>query len=339
MTGPGSPAPLDGYDQLLGDVRQILAAARDRAYQAIDNLRVQAYWQVGERIVREELRQGGRADYGERIVARLAADLGFGRSDMYRIVRFYRAYPVMTALDQRLSWTHYTVLIDVTDTAARRFYEGWSIRETWSVRELRAQIRDDRYSRSLAAPDGAAVPARVAPASRPTEVFRALYDVALPGLPSDFSEAQLERALRADFERFLSELGPDFYLRGTQQQLVIDGSYHAVDLELYHRGIPCIVLVDLKVGAFEDRYIGQMNKYVNYYRERVATYPWEKPAIGLIICASVGREEVRYALGGLEEKIFVAEYRRKLPSEAEIGDKLGQPRGHPAPRRTRDEHR
>jgi len=242
VTGPGSPAPLDGYDQLLGDVRQILAAARDRAYQAIDNLRVQAYWQVGERIVREELRQGGRADYGERIVARLAADLGFGRSDMYRIVRFYRAYPVMTALDQRLSWTHYTVLIDVTDTAARRFYEGWSIRETWSVRELRAQIRDDRYSRSLEAPDGAAVPARVVPASRPTEVFRALYDVALPGLPTDFSEAQLERALRADFERFLSELGPDFYLRGTQQQLVIDGSYHAVDLELYHRGIPCIVL-------------------------------------------------------------------------------------------------
>jgi len=274
-------------------------------------------------IVREELRRGERADYGERVLARLAADLGFGRSDIYRMLRFYRAYPVLTALDQRLSWTHYTVLIDVADAAARRFYEASAIRETWSVRELRAQIRDDLYSRSLAAPGGATVPSRVLPATRPPDVFRALYDVALPGLPADFSEAQLERALRADFERFLAELGPDFYLRGTQQQLIIDGSYHAVDLELYHRGIPCIVLVDLKVGAFEDRYIGQMNKYVNYYRERVASYPWEKPAIGLIICASAGREEVRYALGGLEEKIFVAEYRRKLPSEAEISDKLG----------------
>lgn len=321
--GGNSPAPADGYDQLLGDVRQILAVARDRAYQAIDNLRVQAYWQVGERIVREELRRGDRADYGERVLARLAGDLGFGRSDIYRMLRFYRAYPVLTALDQRLSWTHYTVLIDVADPAARRFYEASAIRETWSVRELRAQIRDDRYARRLAAPGGATVPSQVLPATRPPDVFRALYDVALPGLPADFSEAQLERALRADFERFLAELGPDFYLRGTQQQLVIDGSYHAVDLELYHRGIPCIVLVDLKVGAFEDRYVGQMNKYVNYYRERVAAYAWEKPAIGLIICASAGREEVRYALGGLEEKIFVAEYRRKLPSEAEIGDRLG----------------
>ncbi len=90
------------------------------------------------------------------------------------------------------------------------------------------------------------------------------------------------------------------------------------------------MLVDLKVGPFEDRYVGQMNKYVNYYRERVPAYPWEKPAIGLIICASAGREEVRYALGGLEEKIFVAEYRRKLPSEAEIGARLGRPPDAPA---------
>jgi hypothetical protein len=132
------------------------------------------------------------------------------------------------------------------------------------------------------------------------------------GLPAGFSEAQLEAALRADFERFLGELGPDFYLRRTQQPLVIDGRYHAVDLELYCRAIPCIVLVDLKVGPFEDRYVGQMNKYVNYYRERVPSYPWEKPPVGLIICASAGREEVRYALGGLEERIFVAEYRRTL---------------------------
>ncbi len=42
---------------------------------------------------------------------------------------------------------------------------------------------------------------------RPLDTFRALYDVELPGLPANFSEAQLEAALRADFERFLGELG------------------------------------------------------------------------------------------------------------------------------------
>jgi predicted nuclease of restriction endonuclease-like (RecB) superfamily len=327
----GALAPSEGYDDLLRDVRQILETTRARAYQAIDNLRVQAYWQVGERIVREELRHGTRAGYGDQVVARLAGDLGFGRRDVYRMLRFYRTYPVVTALNPQLSWTHYTVLIDVADSAARQFYEALVVRNAWSVRDLRRQIGENLYGRSLAAPGGAAVAPLTLPPVRPLDTFRALYDVALPGLPADFSEAQLEAALRADFARFLGELGPDFYLRGTQQQLVIDGQYHAVDLELYHRGIPCIVLVDLKVGPFEDRFVGQMNKYVNYYRERVPTYPWEKPAIGLIICASVGREEARYALGGLEERIFVAEYRRKLPSEAEIGARLGRAGGAATP--------
>ena len=81
--------------------------------------------------------------------------------------------------------------------------------------------------------------------------------------------------------------------------------------------------MDLKIGAFEDRYVGQMNKDVTYYRERVPRYPWEKPPIGLIICAHAGQETVRYALGGLKERIFVAEYRLKLPSEVCIQGGLG----------------
>jgi hypothetical protein len=70
-----------------------------------------------------------------------------------------------------------------------------------------------------------------------------------------------------------------------------------------------------------------MNKYVNSYRERVPSSPWERSAVGLISCASAGREGVRHALGGLEGRIFVAEYRRKLPSEATIGVGLGGANG------------
>lgn len=83
----------------------------------------------------------------------------------------------------------------------------------------------------------------------------------------------------------MAELGPDFYIRRRQQPLTIDGQLHRSDLELYCRAIPCIVLVDFKVGVFEDHDVGQMNKYVTYYRARVPQYPWEKPAIGPIVCA------------------------------------------------------
>jgi len=60
-----------------------------------------------------------------------------------------------------------------------------------------------------------------------------------------------------------------------------------------------------------------MNKYVNYYRQN-RQYHNEKDTIGLIICREVGKEEIKYALGGLEEKIFVATYKTKLPSEEKL---------------------
>ncbi len=97
----------------------------------------------------------------------------------------------------------------------------------------------------------------------------------------------------------------------------IDQQIHFIDIVLYHRGIPCVVLVDLKIGKLDSRDIGQMNKYIGYWR-RHRQYEHEQPTIGLIICREAGREEVIYALDGLEEKIFIAKYKVKLPSEAKI---------------------
>jgi predicted nuclease of restriction endonuclease-like (RecB) superfamily len=210
----------------------------------------------------------------------------------------------------------------IEDARERAFYEDLTARNGWSVRELESQVRSSLYARSLR--EGT-VPLQLTTTAMPLraeDAFRSVYHFEVPGLPAGFAEEDLERALFANFERLVAELGPDFYIRRRQQPLTVDGQLHRIDLELYCRAIPCIVLVDLKVGPFEDRDVGQMNKYVNYYRERVPQYPWEKPAIGLIVCARAGREEVRYALCGIEERVFVAEYRVKLPSEDRIREGL-----------------
>ena len=163
---------------------------------------------------------------------------------------------------------------------------------------------------------------REAPARRPEDVFRRLYSFAVPGLSVGFDEGQLEGALLANFQRFLEELGSGFYVRRSQQPILIDGQYHGIDVELFNRDIPATVLCDLKVGPFKDAYVGQMNKYVSYYRERVPRHAWEKPTIGLLVCESAGRDEVRYALAGLEERVFVAEYQVRLPTEEKIKERL-----------------
>jgi len=316
-----SPLPPD-YDALLGEVRGLLQTARDRAYQAVDNIKVQAYWQVGERIVRAELDHKERADYGARVVEQLARDVKMSRPVLFRIVRFYRVYPVVTALSSQISWSHYDLLSGVDDRAEREFYEAEVVRGAWSVRQLDEQTKAGLYQRAVHEPRPFAVAAPITPLVRAADVFRSLYSFAVPGLPAGFDESQLEAALLANFQRVLEELGPSFYIRRSQQPMLIDGQYHSVDLELYCRAIPATVLCDLKLGPFRDAYVGQMNKYVAYYRERVPLYEGEKLTIGLIVCESAGRDEVRYALAGLEEKIFVAEYQMRLPTEEKIRERL-----------------
>jgi hypothetical protein len=112
-------------------------------------------------------------------------------------------------------------------------------------------------------------------------------------------------------------LGQDFSILGRQVPAKIDRQTHFIDMVLYHRRIPCVVLVDLKFGKFDSRDIGQMNKYIGFWR-RNKQYEHEQPTIGLIIFREAGREEVIYALDGLEEKIFIAKYKVKLPSETKI---------------------
>ena len=128
---------------------------------------------------------------------------------------------------------------------------------------------------------------------------------------------ELEDKILRNFEKFLKELGEDFAILSRQQPIKIDNQTHYIDIILYHRGIPCVILVDLKIGRLDSRDIGQMNKYIGYWR-RNKQYEHEKDTIGLIICKEAGREEVVYALDGLAEKIFIATYKVKLPSEEKI---------------------
>lgn len=155
------------------------------------------------------------------------------------------------------------------------------------------------------------------PAISSQQIFKDAYNFDFIQLEHHESEKDLENKLVLNCPTFLKELGEDFAFLGNQVSIKIDGETHIIDMVLYHRAIPCVILVDLKLGKLDSRDIGQMNKYIGYWR-RQKQYEHEKDTIGLIICREAGREQVVYALDGLEEKIFIAEYKVKLPSEAKI---------------------
>ena len=317
----GEIEKLEGYNEILQDIQSLLQRATNKAYKAVDNLRVQTYWQIGERMDRGVLENKERADYGERVIERLSTDLGFQKRLLYRMLQFFRAYPIVSTLSTQLSWSHYQELMLFSDADERQFYEMQVIQNNWSVREIRNQIRKGLYRRSLK--EGELTITRRLPFEPilPEQVFKNTYNFDFLELRRDYSEKDLEDGLISNIEKLLLEFGTDFSLAARQKKIIIDREIHSIDLEFYHRGIPCIILVDLKIGKFKSEYVGQMNKYLNYYREN-HKYQWEKNPVGMIICEYKGKEEVHYALGGLENKIFVAEYRTKLPSEEEIITRL-----------------
>src|SRR3989339_1970601 len=115
---------LQEYTQVLNDIRFLLDKAKAQAYKAVDNIRVQTYWQIGERIVREELQHKERADYGERLIEKLTIDLDIQKSILYESMQFYKTYSIFHAVRGELSWTHYRELIRVIDKEQRQFYEN-----------------------------------------------------------------------------------------------------------------------------------------------------------------------------------------------------------------------
>ena len=144
-------------------------------------------------------------------------------------------------------------------------------------------------------------------------------------MKDEYSERDLEEALIRHLETFLLELGPDFTFVARQKRLHVGDTWYRIDLLLYHRRLRCLVIIDLKIGAFDPADAGQMNLYVNYAAEHL-TLPEENRPIGLILCSEPNAAAVHYALGGLDNPIFSAEYRVALPDPAELEAELARAR-------------
>ncbi len=300
---------IDNYNTLKDDIQYLINTAKNQAYKAVDNIRVQVYWQVGERVSREKL-TFGKGSYGNSIIERLANDIKFKKRLLFEILQFYRVYPKVHALRAQLSWTHYNVLIRLREDKERQFYEEQTIANMWSSRELERRIREGTYRKSSLQ---LIKPSREL--TDPSQIFKDSYNFDFLGLQK--SEKDFESKLMLNSQKFLFELGNDFFIGENQKKIIIDGKFHYIDLLMFHRKLRCTILVDFKTGPFEADYVGQMNKYVSYFRENLQ-YPGERDAIGLILVNNKGVEEVHYALAGLDEDIFVREYKIHLPKEGII---------------------
>ena len=310
------------------EVVKLIATARQRAYQAVNTTLIELYWQVGAYISAKL----EAAEWGDGVVDQLARHLavsqpglqGFTRRNLFRMRQFYDTYrndAKVSALLTQLPWTHNLIILGQSKRAEEReFYLRTAIQEQWSSRELERQFKAALFERTIIEP------AKVSTALRQSHsealgIFKDSYLVEFLDLAKVHGEADLHQGLLAYLKDFLLELGRDFCFVGTEYPVQVGGRDFALDLLFFHRGLNCLVAIELKVTRFEPEYLGKLSFYLEAL-DRDHRKAHENPAIGVLLCASKDDEVVEYALSRTLSPAVIAEYRTQLPDKQLLQAKL-----------------
>ncbi len=243
------------------DIRAILQQARQKAYTAVNFVMVEAYWQIGKRIVQEEQQGEARAEYGKQLIKELSKQLsaefgrGFTEANIWNFRQFYLIFQTdekLYALRRELTSLYYERLLTSRNKAP-------VIEE---MKEKTAHL-----------------------AQTPQDFIKDPYVLEFLGMPdsSQFRESDLEQAIIGNLKDFILELGKGFAFVARQKRITTEISDFYIDLVFYNYLLKCFVLIDLKTGKLTHQDIGQMDMYVRLFEDRMKT-EGDNPTIGLLLC-------------------------------------------------------
>ncbi|MEI6808098.1 MAG: PDDEXK nuclease domain-containing protein [bacterium] len=310
------------------EVVSLIVQARKHAYQAVNTQLIDLYWKIGGYISRKiEVDGWGKGTVRELSVyiqRRQPGIRGFSPQNLWRMRQFHDTYrddPKLSPLVRVLPWTHNLIIIGQSKRLEEReFYLRMAIQERWGKRALERQFRLGAFERAVLHPP------KLSPAVREmhgtaASVFKDAYMVEFLDLPDKYSEADLHSGLLARLKAFLIELGRDFCFVGSEYSVQVGGRDFALDLLFFHRGLNCLVAIELKVGRFEPEYLGKLEFYLEAL-DRDHRKSHENPAMGVLLCASKDSEVVEYALSRSLSPALVAEYQTQLPDKKLLAAKL-----------------
>lgn len=315
-------------DLIFDEVVSLIHSARAKAFQAVNTALIDLYWQIGA-YISSKLES---AEWGDGVVDQLADYIartqpglrGFTRRNLFRMRQFYVTYcsdEKNTSLARQLPWTHNLIILGQSKRGEEReFYLRQAIQGNWSSRELERQFRLSLFERIvLGPPKVSAVLTQTHPEA--LDIFKDAYMVEFLDLPAGHSESDLHQGLLHKLKEFLGELGRDFCFVGSEFPLQVGGRDFALDLLFFHRGLNCLVAIELKVGRFEPEYLGKLEFYLEAI-DRDVKKGHENPTIGVLLCASKDTEVVEYALSRSTSPALIAQYQTQMPDKKLLQAKL-----------------
>lgn len=307
-------------------IRSSVITAQNKIYTAVNSAMVQAYWKIGEQIY-IACGENDRAEYGKGLLKYLSEfGKGFTERNLRNMRQFYQAYPIRHTVCTELSWSHYRILMRISDDKRREWYTGECAKSGWSVRQLERQINTMFYERLLSSQEKETVAAEIQttePKPEYEKIIRDPYVLEFLDLPANphFYEKDLEQALIDHLQKFLLELGRGFSFVARQKKISFDGRQFYIDLVFYNYILKCFVLIDLKLGDLTHQDLGQMQMYVNYYTRELMN-DGDNPPIGIVLCADKSDAVVKYTLPEGNTQIFASKYMTYIPSEEEFRKEL-----------------
>jgi predicted nuclease of restriction endonuclease-like (RecB) superfamily len=345
-------------DTRFTEILQLIRHSRTTAFKAVNTELINLYWNIGA-YLREKL---SLADWGDKTISELAGfiqknnpDLkGFTRTGLYRMMQFYEAYsasqfvsPVVQQLQTtknqpgekpkapylvqnirntllvQLSWTNHLLIFSRCKTEEERaFYIRQCLKERYSKRELDRQISASLFERTML---GTAVHSPVSKdaGNDIAHAFKDSYVFEFLNLPEPHNETDLQRGLIRQMKHFILELGKDFLFMDEEYRIQVGNSDFHLDLLFYHRGLQCLVAIELKADKFKPEHLGQLNFYLEAL-DRDVKKPNENPSIGVLLCKDKDTEVVEYSLSRSLSPTMVAAYRTQLPDKQLLQQKLHQ---------------
>ena len=162
----GETSAILSQSELYNDACSIIEQAQVSAYRSVDEIIIKRNWLLGLRIHHEVLKDQ-RAEYGEQVIKNLSKSLtakygsGFTKTNLYNYIGFYQNWPeffhavsgksikenfanIFQSLTGkspiRLSWTHYSIILQEITADGRAWYENEAANEMWSTRTLQRNV-------------------------------------------------------------------------------------------------------------------------------------------------------------------------------------------------------
>ena len=313
--------------KLLNDIKELIEKSKKEVARNVNTTMLLTNWNIGRRIVEEEQNGKVKADYGSALLKVLSKELtnqygrGFSKSNLFSMRKFYLEYKIFQTLSGKLSWSHYLLLLGVSDKNARSFYEHECENSNWSVRELERQIDSALYERLLLSKgeNNKKIVYELATKgvtyNTPDSFIKDPMVIEFIGLPEKtIQESDLEKAIINHMEEFLLELGRGFMFVGSQKRISIAGMNYYIDMVFYNKILKAYILIDLKIGKLKPENFGQMNMYVNYYKNEIND-EFDQAPIGIILCADKEKAIAEMTMQGLENNIYAAKYTSVIPDK------------------------